>query len=97
MTDLRTAARQALEALEVATTPLTKDRQEVLAAVTALREALAQPQTADDLMEPTNGAKWRVEWWNESCRMMLPENQQLSHFEAYKNGTLRFTIKRRPQ
>ena len=43
MTDLRTAAQQALEALEVATTPLAKDRQEVLRAQAALKAALAEP------------------------------------------------------
>ena len=48
MTILREAAQQALEALEVATTPLAKDRQEVLVAITALREALAQDQFASD-------------------------------------------------
>ncbi len=44
MTDLRKAAEMALAALEVATTPLAKDRQEVIAAQKALRQALAQPQ-----------------------------------------------------
>ena len=38
----RTAMKLALEALEVATTPLAKDRQEVLRAQAALREALAE-------------------------------------------------------
>ena len=42
---LREAAQQALEALEVATTPLAKDRQEVLRAREALRTALAEPET----------------------------------------------------
>ena len=42
MTD-RELMQQALEALEVATTPLAKDRQEVLRAQAALRERLAQP------------------------------------------------------
>ena len=36
------ALKLALEALEVATTPLAKDRQEVLRAITAIKEALAQ-------------------------------------------------------
>jgi cellobiose-specific phosphotransferase system component IIA len=36
------ALKLALEALEVATTPLAKDRQEVLRARDAIREALAQ-------------------------------------------------------
>ena len=44
MTKLEQAARQALGALEVATTPLTKDRQEVLRAITTLREALSGVQ-----------------------------------------------------
>jgi hypothetical protein len=43
MTD-REIMQQALEALEVATTPLAKDRQEVLRAQAALRERLAQPE-----------------------------------------------------
>ena len=42
MTTLREAARKALKALEVATTPLAKDRQEVLTAMYDLRTALAQ-------------------------------------------------------
>ena len=37
------AMQQALEALEVAMTPLAKDRQEVLRAITALRTAMLQP------------------------------------------------------
>ena len=51
---MRQALELALEALEVATTPLAKDRQEVLRAITAIKEALAQPEqepvaTLDDL------------------------------------------------
>ena len=41
MSDLRKAAADALRALEVATTPLARDRQEVLRARDALRAALA--------------------------------------------------------
>ena len=36
------AMKQAIEALDVATTPLNKDRQEVLAAITNLRTAIEQ-------------------------------------------------------
>lgn len=43
MTTLREAAEKALKALEVATTPRSEDRQTVLKAQAALREALAQP------------------------------------------------------
>ena len=47
---MRQALELALEALQVATTPLAKDRQEVLQAITAIKEALAQPeQEPDDL------------------------------------------------
>ena len=41
---MRQALELALEALQVATTPLAKDRQEVLQAITAIKEALAQPE-----------------------------------------------------
>ena len=41
------AAKQALEALEVATTPLQKDRMEVLDAHVALRQAIAQAEQTD--------------------------------------------------
>jgi len=41
---MRQALELALEALQVATTPLAKDRQEVLRAITAIKEALAQPE-----------------------------------------------------
>ena len=43
MSKEREALKLALEALEVATTPLAKDRQEVLRASAAIKEALAQP------------------------------------------------------
>ena len=39
----RETVEQALKALEVATTPLAKDRQEVLRAQAAIKEALAEP------------------------------------------------------
>ena len=44
MNKLREAAEMAMEALEVATTPRPEDRQTVLKAQAALREALAQPE-----------------------------------------------------
>lgn len=43
MSTLREAAEKALKALDVATTPLAKDRQEVLSAMAALRAELAKP------------------------------------------------------
>jgi hypothetical protein len=53
-----------------------------------------KPLTADELKEPKNGEQWHVVWWNESCRMMLPSDAKLDSFVAYKNGTLKFTIKK---
>ena len=102
MTTLRKAAQQALEALEanqyaVADQAPHGDVMAYNAAITALRAALAQqaePVAADALTEPKSGDKWRVEWWNESCRMMLPAHAKLDSFVAYKNGTIQFTIKR---
>ena len=58
-----------------------------------LQMAQREPLTADDLREPKNGANWRVEWWNESARLMLPANKRLDSFQSYKNGTLMFTLK----
>lgn len=73
--------------------------------VPILRAALAvdaapapvAPAVAGDLTEPKNGAAWRVEWWNESARLMLPDGSTLDSFQSYKNGTLMFTIKRAPR
>lgn len=55
----------------------------------------AERMNADTLREPINGTEWRVEWWNESCRMMLPSDMILDCFQAYKNGTLQLTLKKR--
>lgn len=55
---------------------------------------VAQPLTADDLKEPKNGAAWRVVWWNESARLMLPAASTLYSFQTYKTGTMVFTIMR---
>ena len=55
----------------------------------------SKPLTADDMKEPKNGEQWRVEWWNEFCRMMLPKGMKLDGFTSYKNGTMQFTIKKK--
>ena len=93
----RAVVEQALEALRAMNPyPASKEDQRA-SALAALRTALAQqdePVAADALTEPKSGDKWRVEWWNESCRMMLPAHAKLDSFVAYKNGTIQFTIKR---
>lgn len=68
------------------------------AAWQAARRAPAAPAhglTADDIKEPKDGTSWRVVWWNESCRMLLPADKALDSFQSYKNGTLQFTLKQR--
>lgn len=102
MNTLREAAQQALGALEEINKLSIGENAiclpaEIDGAMDALRAALAQqdePVAADALTEPKSGDKWRVEWWNESCRMMLPAHAKLDSFVAYKNGTIQFTIKR---
>ena len=49
MTTQTEALKLALEALEVATTPLAKDRQEVIRAITVIKEALAQEKALQAL------------------------------------------------
>lgn len=67
----------------------------VLARWGAPQPVARAPLTADDIRQPKNGQWWRVEWWNESCRMLLPADKKLDSFQSYKNGTLMFTIKAR--
>lgn len=56
MTTLREAAQQALDALEVATTPRSEDRQTVLKAQAALRAALADQ--SEQALEMVNPVAW---------------------------------------
>lgn len=82
-------------------TPMCELRTEIARLTNALARAEAQlaaaPQAvqADNLKEPKNGDNWRVVWWNESCRMLLPADKALDSFQSYKNGTLQFTLKQR--
>ena len=57
------ALKLALDALEVATTPLAKDRQEVLRAITAIKEALAQTQEPVAMWD----GKYQIEFGNLSA------------------------------
>jgi hypothetical protein len=75
MTD-RKAMQQALEALEVATTPLAKDRQEVLRAQAALRERLAQPEQEPVAWEDVLGAIARG--WTHDDNKHKPMDVQLA-------------------
>ncbi len=60
----KTAMKLALEALEVATTPFARDRQEVLRAQAALREALAEQQAQQ---EPVGSLSVR---YHRGCKSM---------------------------
>lgn len=69
MSKEREALKLALEALEVATTPLAKDRQEVLRANTVIREALAQQR--ERVLFPT---MLRKMWSGGEVQVWLDEN-----------------------
>lgn len=60
----------------------------------AAQAPAAEPLNADDIREPKNGAAWRVEWWNESLRMMLPATMKLDTVNHFRNGTMQLTLKR---
>ena len=72
------AMQQALEALEVAMTPLAKDRQEVLRAITALRTAMLQPPLPEQ--EP-------LEYWN-AVEGWVKIDEVRKHFNAVGCGTI---------
>ncbi len=72
---MRQALELALEALEVATTPLAKDRQEVLRAITAIKEALAQPE-----QEP-------LEYWN-AVEGWVKIDEVREHFDSVGCATI---------
>jgi len=71
------AMKQALKALQVATTPLAKDRQEVLRAIKALEEALAKQEQDKPVAVVTGvyGGRFVVEPTNSA--MVLPVNMAL--------------------
>jgi len=68
---MRQALELALEALQVATTPLAKDRQEVLQAITAIKEALAQPEQ-EPVAQCTESDSWNCKYCRktESCKAL---------------------------
>ncbi|UYY88084.1 hypothetical protein [Alcaligenes sp. SMD-FA] len=61
------------------------------------RAALAQQDAyrklAGSVREPANGNGWRVHWWNESMRLMLPEGSRIHYHNIFRNGTMVITIK----
>ncbi|MGG5151197.1 hypothetical protein [Alcaligenes aquatilis] len=61
------------------------------------RAALAQQDAyrklAGSVREPANGNGWRVHWWNESMRLMLPEGSRIHYHNIFGNGTMVITIK----
>ncbi len=69
------------------------DRREAWMKPSAQDAEQARDATAGALREPKNGDGWKVAWWNESMRMMLPDHHHLDSFQAYRNGTLTLIIK----
>lgn len=59
----------------------------------ALAQQDASRQVAGSVREPVNGNGWRVHWWNESMRLMLPEGSRIHHHNIFGNGTMVITIK----
>lgn len=59
--------KQARKAFEVATTPLAKDRQEVLEAVAAINQAIAELKSQEPVATVTSetGADITMSWWHE--------------------------------
>ena len=64
--------KQALKAFEVATTPLAKDRQEVLEAVKAIKQAIAELESQEPVATVTSetGADITMSWWHEPALPM---------------------------
>ena len=86
MTDLRKAAEQALEALEIATTYLpvkTATLNEVEKAMQALRQALAQPEAEIERL------KKEVEHLRQAYHRVKDENERLSLDLGIKNKDFR--------
>lgn len=54
-------------------------------------------QTAGSLREPVNGEGWKVHWWNESMRLLLPDDRRIDSHRHYQNGTTHLTIKAEAQ
>lgn len=88
MTDLRQAAQQALEALQVAVTPLQKDRQEVLRAQAALRTALEEAERRrTEFSEATQRNKDHAEWYLKTHpQQAKPSQEPFGYFRAEPFG-----------
>lgn len=78
---------------------ITQNRLEYLVEITeraAVEAYQQQRRVAGTLREPINGDGWKVIWWNESMRLMLPDGLRLDHWWQYSNGTMQLTIKAGP-
>lgn len=61
--------------------------------IETLRAQQDADKVAGSVREPVNGDGWRVHWWNESMRLMLPDGSHIHHANIFKNGTKVITIK----
>lgn len=57
---------------------------------------MTERQKASELREPLSDDKWRVEWWNEVMRLMLPSDRRVDKINIYSNGTIQITLKLEP-
>ena len=48
---------------------------------------------AGSLREPKNGNGWKVHWWNESARLMLPDGYRVDNCTIHRNRTIQLMIK----
>lgn len=78
--------KQALEALNVATTPLAKDRQEVLAAQTALRTAIAELEKAEPVFLLVDSAPREMVVLRGRCNQSIGDEMNLAELDTSVSG-----------
>lgn len=96
MTTKDKALRMALEALEVATTPLAKDRQEVLRARAAIREALAEQPAQQEFICSTGLCHYKAQQQEPVATVIQFDGEKIidasmEFFDKYPIGTELYT------
>lgn len=57
---------------------------------------MTERQKASEVSEPLNDDKWKVHWWGDWMRLMLPADRHLDRVEHCRNGTIKITITIKP-